>query len=331
MRKSYRIEGIFTLKSPLSHIGETISNSSHLVQERIIQDDGSLAEVFVYSGNAWRGQLRDLMARYMLDKLGTDGEPARVGIDTFSLLFSGGKIGGAQVNDIAQARRMRAALPMLALLGGGVGNQILQGKLRVGNCYPLCREAMPVLPRDLRETAARIDYSDCTMTKEHSRRDDAKIEATREYLAAPIAGLLGDMSGGKKPKGKSDDAPPDQMRIRMELLNPGAKLATWISLDAATETELGCLVSGLHMWADAPHIGGQSARGYGLADLDYSIMDRSTGEIVTDFVRVADGRCLLSAPAEEAKASYDQHLRELYDAALIGNRDNILAMLEAPQ
>lgn len=328
-RKSYRIEGVFRLKSPLSHIGETISASSYLVQEHILQETGGTEKVFVYSGNAWRGQLRDAAARYMLDKLGHDGEPARVGLDTFSLLFSGGKIGGPQTNDIAQARKMRAAVPSIALFGGGVGNQILQGKLRVGNCYPLCREALPVLPERWQDVAAKIEYADCTMEKEHSRRDDAKIEQTRAYLAPPIAGLLGDMGAVKSKKKSDDDAPPDQMRFRMELVTPGVRLATWIALDGASEVELGCLVSALHLWSTAPHIGGQSARGYGLADLEYEIFDCETGEVVSPFIRVSDGVSLLAAPAQEAKQAYDQHLRSLYDAALESGRKDALALLGA--
>lgn len=126
--KSYRLHGLFTLRAPLSHIGETISASSHLAQDQVLQPNGELVPVFAYAGNAWRGQLRDLSAAYMLDAIGSP----RLQLDAFHLLFSGGAIGGPQNTDIAQARRMRAAMPHIAIFGGGVGNQILEGKLRVG-------------------------------------------------------------------------------------------------------------------------------------------------------------------------------------------------------
>lgn len=325
---NYKIEGAFKLLSPLSHIGETISVSSYLVQERIIQDDMTVADVFVYSGNAWRGQLRDLAARYMLDKLGGEAGPAQVGQEMFALLFSGGRIGGTQTTDIGQARRMRAMIPHIAIFGGGVGNQILQGKLRVGNCYPVCREATPVLSNRWQSMAEKIEYTDLTMTKEHSRRDDSKIENIHTYMRDPVAGLLGfdePSEGKKKPE---RDGPADQMRMRMELLNAGTRLQTWLSLDAASELELGCLVSALHLWADAPHIGGQSSRGYGLADLDYRIIDRRTGAVVEEFVKVTEGACLLSPTAENAKERYDQHLRSIYDQALANNAAGITAFLE---
>jgi hypothetical protein len=317
--KSHRIETIMTLRSPLSHIGETISNTSYLVQERILQEDGSVAEVFVYSGNAWRGQLRDLAAAYMLDHMGG----LRLPLDTFHLLFSGGRIGGAQTVDIDQARRMRAAIPVVALFGGGVGNQILQGKLRVGNSYPLCREAMVVLPASVRDAAARVPYASCTFEKEHSRRDDAKIESVRRHLIDEPVALLPDASAKKR-----DDGPADQMRIRMELVSPGVRLHGWMAVEAASDVELGALVSALHRFSTAPVIGGKSAIGYGLVDLDCNIIDLATGEAQA-FVQVSDGMCLMAPTAEVAKDAYDRHLRSLYDEMLASNGGQIAGLLGA--
>ena len=316
-----RLDGLFTLRSPLSHIGEAISTGSYLAEESVLQPDGTTEPVFAYSGNAWRGQLRDLMAAYMLDKLGRPDLTA----DAFHLLFSGGRIGGTQTIDLDKARRMRRTVPLIALLGGGIGNQILQGKLRVGVCYPLCREALPVLPRALHEEAAHIAYADCTMVREFSRRDDSKVEAINQYLPAPDQVLL---SGDKAPKrGRNDGGTADQMRISSELVVPGVRLRTTIVGTDVSEVELGCLVSGLHRFSTAPHIGGQSSRGHGLVDLDYAMMDLDTGERHDNFVVVDDGACLLAPRAADAKAAYDQHLRSLYDARIAAGASEIAALL----
>lgn len=320
---NYRLDGLFTLKSPLSHIGETISNSSYLVEERILQDDGTVAPVFVYSGNAWRGQLRDLCAGYMLDNLGI-----KLPLDSFHLLFSGGRIGGAQSVDIEQARMMRRVVPMLALFGGGVGNQILQGKMRVGNCYPLCREAAPVLPAVHAEAAGNVPYASCTFEKEHSRRDDAKIESVRRHLAPPLQTLLGDGPAAGKAKKKEKDGPADQMRIAMELVCPGVRLHTWAVLDDVSDVELGCFVSGLHAFSRSPMIGGKGAIGYGLVDLSYSLIDLDSGE-TRDFISVHDGLSLLSEEAKAAKGAYDQHLRDVYDRAISDKSGEIAGLLGA--
>jgi hypothetical protein len=47
----------------------------------------AIEEVFSYSGNAWRGQLRDLAASYMLDALGSP----TLSLDAFHLLSQGGQ------------------------------------------------------------------------------------------------------------------------------------------------------------------------------------------------------------------------------------------------
>src|SRR5690554_3793112 len=122
-----RLQGLFTLRSPLSHIGQTISTFTYLSEESLVQPDGSIEDVFCYSGNAWRGQLRDLATIYTLERLGSPELP----LESFHLLFSGGRIGGQQEVDINRARDLRRKVPVLSLFGGSVGDQILPGKLRV--------------------------------------------------------------------------------------------------------------------------------------------------------------------------------------------------------
>jgi len=327
-----RLTGRFTLRSPLSHIGETISTTAYLVQEPILQPDRTIEETFCYSGNAWRGQLRDLAAAYMLDKLGGGDGPARVNLDAFHLLFSGGRIGGAQVTDIGAARRMRAAIPMLAMWGGGVGNQILAGKMRVSNCYPVCREAIPALPPVLHEEAEKVGYRGLTHEKSFSRRDDAKIDTVAGYIAPPNRDLIGAPTSGEgkpaKDKKASGDGPANQMRMTVELLAAGAALYTEIDILDATDVEVGSLVSALHAFSRSPYIGGQSGKGHGRVTLVYDYLDMDTGKAGA-FLAVSDGPALLAPPAQAAKEAYDQHLRQLYDAMLTGRSGEIKGLLGA--
>lgn len=326
-----RLRGTFRLMSPLSHIGESISATSYLVQEPIIQPGGGIEEVFVYSGNAWRGQLRDLAAQYMLEALGSP----RLPLEAFHMLFAGGRIGGEQSTNIEQARRMRRAIPLMAVWGGGVGNQILPGKLRVRNCYPLVAEAVPVLPHEYHERAARTSYRAVTFEKSFSRMDDSKDArlADSHLLGAgnePArqATLLADPSPAKAGK-----EPPEQMRMTVELVAPGTELATAIDVLDCSEVELGCLVSALHTFARSPHIGGQANRGHGLVELDYELVRLDVGNETEPFVVVcADGSLAsLARPAEEAKAAYDSHLRDLYTAYIGENASDVRALLGAAQ
>lgn len=289
-----RLSGLFTARSPISHIGESVSTTSYLAQDPIVQPDGSLVEVFSYSGNAWRGQLRDLMARRTAQTAGS-----RLPADSFHLLFSGGRLDQAEKGvDLETARAIRAAVPMLSLLGGGIGSQILCGRLRVFNSYPVCREAIPVLPAHLHAEASRIRYGALTFEREFTRFDDAKREDGRTWLeAAP------------EPKAKKT-GPEQQMRMGAELVAPGARLYTEIHGMNLSRADIGCLVVALEDFAASPCIGGQANRGHGLVSLSYAL----TGDVTDpDFVLVDENGARLSMQAHEFREEYLAHLAASVD------------------
>lgn len=310
--RTVRLVGAFKLRSPMSHIGEAISTTSYLVQEPILQDDGSVEEVFCYSGNAWRGQLRDLCAQYMLDKLGG----ARINLDAFHLLFSGGRIGGDQKTDIDASRHLRRSVPMLSVFGGGVGNQILPGKIRVSNSYPLCHEAKPALPNS-RHSSCLTSYRQLTIEKSFSRKDDSKDPRLLPRIDTPESLLL---EGEPRKK----EGPADQMRMTSELLIAGTTLHTEIQCIDMSDVELGALTSAIHRFALSPYIGGQANRGHGMVALHYDIVNEAGEQ--QPFISIGEkGR--LHPPAESAKAAYDAHLLSVYDEMLQNNADSITKLL----
>lgn len=316
-----RLSLLYLTRAPLSHIGESLSTQTFLVEQPIIQPDGRIESVFSYSGNAVRGAWRDLSATYLLEALGS----ARVPLQTFHLLFSGGAIGGTQATDIAAARRLREALPHLSLFGGGVGNQILAGKLRVSCLYPLCREAIPVLPDELHGKADGIEYRGLTYQQSFSRKDDSKDVRLIPHLIPDTETLLLE---GKKAK-KSDDEVATQMRMTSELLAPGVHLYGETDCLDVSEVELGCLTAALHAFSRSPVLGGQGNKGHGRVSLDVRYTNLDTGDS-GDFLSIkAAGMPLLTAPAERAKAAYDQHLRQQYDALLASNQSEIRQLLSA--
>src|SRR5690606_18060398 len=134
----------------------------------------------------------------------------------------------------------RRQIPMIALWGGGVGNQILPGKMRVANCYPVCREAPPSLlpePHPLRE---RVSYRQLTVEKSFSRKDDAKDDRYARWMVEPEPRLAqGELLPSEPaPKPKANDGPADQMRMTVELLIAGTVLETAIDILDCTEVEL---------------------------------------------------------------------------------------------
>lgn len=314
-----RIHTRFTLRSPLSHIGETISTTTYLVEEPILQPDGSLEQVFCYSGNAWRGQLRDLAARYLLDALGS----LTISLDAFHLLYSGGAIGGAQSTNLGQARAYRRLLPPIAIFGGGIGNQILPGKLRVSNFYPLCREAPSSAYPGAAVQQPSVSYRGLTFEKSFSRMDDAKDERLNAAIAPGSASHQALLPGAVVETTIKEK--PQQMRMTSELLVAGTILTGKLDLLDCSEVELGCLVSALHAFSRSPHLGGQASRGHGEVELTTLLYDLDGGQ-TNEFVTVTD-QCLLSPVAERAKDAYDRHLLQVYEAFLSTSGSEIRGLL----
>lgn len=315
--------GEFTLLAPLSHIGRSTGATSSLNRTLVVQPPGAIEPVepvVMYTGNATRGMLRDHAADYMLDAL--DGP--LLSLPVFHALYAGGNLSGETKIDVGLARRYRRAIPLLALWGAAMGGQILPGKMRVRQSYPVCREAIPVLPELWHEQARRFSQADLIETVSYSRFDDSK-NPRHEARLLPRAGQQPLLTGapGKRPR---EDA-PEQMRISVEYLAAGAKLTCGVDLLDVSEVELGCFVSALHHWAAAPFIGGKVGSGHGLTRLDLAI--RLAGETVPrPFIRVSgDGDALLSPPAEEAKDAYDAHLHALYDAFIVENSPEIVELL----
>jgi CRISPR type IV-associated protein Csf2 len=276
----------------------------------------SIESVFCYNGNAWRGQLRDLAALYMLEKLNV-----KVSLDAFHLLFSGGRIGGDQSIDLGQARAMRKAVPMIGVFGGGVGNQILPGKLRVSSSYPVCSEALPVLPHHLHDSASQLSYRQMTMEKSYTRRDDSKNDHITNAVMSQENTLLLD-----GPKVKKEGEASTQMRMTSELLIPGVRLHHTIDCMDMSEVELGVMVSAIYRFAESPFIGGQSNRGHGRVHYTSRILNTKTGD-VQPFITLTDAMPAVGEKALEYKAAYDQHLQDVYDAILEKQGSEIKAML----
>ena len=120
----------YTATAPISHIGETASTGSYF--QTIKTADGRLP---IITGNSVRGTLRDFGAKHLLERLGT-----KVDKETFHVLFSGGNLNGTMKNDVEKAKNVREHFPLISLLGGGLGDMIMSGKVCIGNLYPICKE-----------------------------------------------------------------------------------------------------------------------------------------------------------------------------------------------
>jgi len=319
MDKTYHIETVYTLKQPLSHIGESESTETFLNTVRVLCSDKPV-EVFVYTGNAIRGAWRDAGAAYLLDRLGEIQVPKKM----FHILFSGGAISGDQKIDVEQAKTMRAMLPFVSIFGGGIGNQILSGKIVQTFAFPVCAETIGIIPDGI----DGVDYgaratSWRKMTDEISftRKDDSKDLLGDRYIAREFKLLDGDADEKKK-----KDEPATQMRYTAECMIPGVQL--WHSLNiTCNEVELGALVASIHQWAKKPYLGGMSGKGFGLVDADIRIVEADGTR--TPFIDVTDGILRLAEPAKDAKEQYDAQMLNLYQQYLDGNKKTLVGLLES--
>lgn len=335
-RFDLRLDGVITLLAPLSHIGESLGIDSYLSTDLVIGPDGQPVEVFAYSGNSFRGILRDMAAKYLLDRLGGMAVP----LEVFHLLFSGGSIGGEQSIDIDQARLYRRMLPAFSIFGGGVGNQIMEGKLKIGCLYPLVAECQRIIPERLRQANAP-SWKQWSYEKGYTRRDDSKQEHLRDYIlidAKLLTGaeqqvLLADGSPNperptaKEKKKKEKDGPATQMRYTVELMAAGAMFYQRVHLQDLTSLELGAFVSAMTEFSKHPYLGGKSGIGNGLCEIEYDYRFPGDQEERGKFLRLGEDRLWLSAPAEEARAEYDDYILQAYNQYLTDKAPELKKLL----
>ena len=150
----------YTMRAPVSHIGETASTGT--VFQTVLTKNGRLP---IITGNAMRGTLRDCSALDLLDTIG-----CKVDKEIFNILFSGGNLNGTMKNDVAKAKTVREKFPSISLFGGGLGDMIMQGKMIAGNLYPLCIETEEMLG----EPSSGISWHNLIDEMEMTRMDNSK-------------------------------------------------------------------------------------------------------------------------------------------------------------
>jgi hypothetical protein len=277
------IYGNFTTRSPLSHIGETISVGSLLNERQMIQENGEIISVFCYNANAWRGQLRDSMALYLIETL----KIKDLSVEVHNFLFSGGKIGGASKFKLDEIRRYYTLLPPFSIFGGCLNNMMLPGKTSVFDILPICQEAIVELPKYTHNKAVERTYRSMTIERSFTRTDDSKNMALNKTLNSDS-------------KEKKETV---QMRMDSELLNSGIELHSRILINNVSDVEIGALCSGLVKFSTSPFIGGQHNKGHGKVDLIYFCNDEL-------FFSVTDFEVKTSAYFDDCLLKYNKYIKE---------------------
>jgi CRISPR type IV-associated protein Csf2 len=279
--KTYIFEGVMTCLTSVSHIGESYGVSARLRREKIVTPAG-VEEIPIISGNSLRGILRDRGMLHMLRTLGygvdeESGEVRGLSLSAFYFLFSGGaltKVPGKGI-DIDEARRWRELIPLVALFGGAMGNQIMPGKVKVGKGIPICEETIHLLP--VRFSGGNRSRSIWEMVQEeaYTRRDDEKNENLRQLIAPDVRGVLEDKArverakSGTKADVAGDTGQKQQMRFYTETLAAGTELFWDVTLDDVTPIEFDAFAVTLAEFSRFPYIGGKSGVGHGKVSIKF--------------------------------------------------------------
>lgn len=262
----------YKMLAPVSHIGETASTGSYF--QTVLTAEG---RVPVITGNSVRGQLRDCMAVHLLDML-----RCKVGKDTFNILFSGGNINGTMKDDVEKAKKVREHFPSISLLGGGLGDMIMSGKLLCSFAYPICFETESITGEP-----GAVSWHNLIDEMEFTRMDDGKNDKTASYML--------DSEEEKTAKACT------QMRFGVQYMAAGTEFVQdFVFLNGITDLELGAFYAGVAKWFETPKLGGMSAKGFGIFD---AVLEN--GEI-----SVEKGKITIREDVREKIEQYEQLIRK---------------------
>lgn len=264
----------YKMLTPVSHIGETASTGGYF--QTILTSDGKIP---VITGNSIRGQLRDSMAQDYLDCVNT-----KLSKDIFNIFFSGGNINGTMKDDVMKAKSVREHFPLISLLGGGIGDMLLSGKLICSFAYPICKESYQIT-----NISSDVSWHNLIDEIEFTRMDDGKNDKKAVYL--------------KNQNEEKTASATTQMRFSVQYLAAGTEfIQTIILMDGITDLEIGALLSGFQKWFEIPKLGGMIAKGFGLFDAKATFVDTE------DRFEVINGRTEFSNKLMELIKNYHEFI-----------------------
>jgi len=248
--ETYR--GIITALAPV-HSGSDIKmgNEKTLRTLQYNLPDGPV-EVPVVSGNGIRGPLRRLIFQDLIERAGYEPKNAAGQVKLYHSLFSGGILEAvaekdAGYIDLAMKRKLRAAIPPLALLGTAIKNQMLEGKVDVGYAIPRVKELMSFLQAGGPEITATL--ADIQQQTFNTRRDEM-AQAAKE-------------GGGAS----------SQMLHTWWYIPPGTTFQHAFTLIDPSDVERACLGQMIALWKMRPRLGAKAGTGNAVVSLDYPEID----------------------------------------------------------
>jgi len=156
-RQQYAVSIKATCETPLTHGSDGKAGNATLFRRiAVLATNGNVLELPYYSGNAIRGQVRDLLADHFIESIGLTASRSKPAVSLwfFYALYCGGAL--EEKSDAMKAirkqlgdhgairsegiREFRQNLPALSLLGCALGNRVLPGHVQFADLRPVCSE-----------------------------------------------------------------------------------------------------------------------------------------------------------------------------------------------
>lgn len=237
----FELYAITTALSPITHMSGVSGNAALLKREQIITDEGTACQVPCISGNALRHALvRSPAASYLYKTAGLKDTSYQMA----DFLWHGGKLTKASPISCAKVKELMSMIPSVALLGGALPGQILEGALKVSRAILVCKE-----------TACIIS----SMTG-----FDVKPTMGAEYFVSPYLYTRSCVSN-------DPDAVSDRMIYEGETVCAGSKFFHKFSIESEDPLVIGCLIHSL--LSSSRSIGGMGRIGHGELAFEWSAKD----------------------------------------------------------
>ena len=282
--------------SPLAHGADTKAGNATLFRrQRVMMADGKVAELPIFSGNAFRGMMREVLADDFLEQIGL--KPSRtapcVSLPFFYMLYSGGALEEAKNDKAAKElgkngairaeglRRIRELFPALSILGCAIASRIIPGRIRVADFRPKCIE----WGNGDQPSAELFDWQFLT------RRE--RLETHEENTS---------------------------MIAQSEVLKAGVSLDGGIDISShVSEIEISALARGLRLMAENGYLGAESRRGFGKVKISFSSEIQLSDDAYLGYLKER-GKDILSAmeelgfaPKKAAPVVDDEEMKKIGD------------------
>lgn len=239
--------GTYEAQAPISHGSDEDFGMEIRLRalELTVRENGDTYHeaVPVISGNSLRGQLRDLLARDFLDRISDDDDVVEVSDTLSNALYAGGSLertAGAGKLNRRMIHNIRDNIPPLSLLGTAIEDQMIEGRVDVGQLLPIASETSSFTGRDADKSV--FEFVDETF---YTRQDDRE-------------------------GGRQEDEDAQQMRFTVQVLVPGTRLHHDLTLRSGhTDIEASCLGHAFELFDERPRLGGMSSRGHGTVAFEY--------------------------------------------------------------